>query len=700
MIKSKSTSPFFRFFFTSFIKFHFNLPLQYIMYIIQHSAENARLPAEILTEIFKKLSNETLFTCLSVCKSWFHPAGQLYYRQLHIDDNTKRSADIKKMARYMTHFPDLLIGDKVRSIRIEGQRQIGGRVISGTLPAAPSSKEELETLLQLCPHLQELAFSINSVYWKHVYEMDHHITDIIRPKRLYTVGKLRCYEEEYFYKVAHQFRSSITELEIHCSCDASIHDGFGSLYSYLADFPLMRSLSIKSGSQRYMIHLDRLLNACTQLRKLNFQLDHSFFEQQPYCSDQQAWPDEYASLHELDIYQSNFNVQQLQYIIHRFTNLKKFTLRMNQIDIHQRKLWKNEEGRHLESAAQFFKHDFMQFLAHLDHLHLHFNIHGRSYVEHLVEYMYLPSLCSDDKGSLACIEASFQVNHGRTERTQIDIHKNEQKQLIDYTFVRDFSGPEPTMDEDQQQQEQSTQHLPYLTHLESYGKRLQSLHITTTAKAKHTEAANIDLILRLCPNLQELTLVVEISPVTYFSPDVSLMNHQHPPSRYWHYNPTTALNSKLTSLTVKGITITKELLQAIAANHPGLESLSFINCLSESSIESDSNLTFHLYDLSHLHLELLVFDIFTHRCGKKLTVPMVCIAIESEDKSCHYYLAKQQKDPVTDELFNGISTAMYTELITDKEEILTVVWFKVKALNNLELQAGRNQSFIKKVQLT
>ncbi|KAK4517495.1 uncharacterized protein ATC70_000834 [Mucor velutinosus] len=667
------------------------------MYIVQESAENALLPAEILTEIFKKLSNETLFTCLSVCKTWFHPAGQVYYRQLRIGDNIKRSADIKKIVEYISKFPDLLIGDKVRTMQIEGQRQIGGRIISGTSTPTPSSKEELQALLQMCPHLQELAFSINSVYWKYVYEMDPHITHIIRPRRLFTVGKLRCYEEEYFYKVAHQFRSSISELEIYCSCDASIHDGFGSLYSYLADFPLMKSLSIKSGSQRYMVYLDQLLNSCKRLRQLNFQLDHPFFERQPY-SGQQSWS-EYPSLQELDIYQSTFNAQQLQYIIYRFKNLKNFTLRMNQIDIHQRKLWKNEQDKHLKSAMQFFKSDFMAFLAHLNQLHLHFNIHGRSYVEYLMEHFYLPSLYSG-KHSSAWIEASFEVNHGRTERTQIEIQKGAQKQTVNYTFVRDFSVADPTMDEDLQVE--STEHLPYLTHLESYGKHLQRLHITTTSKAKHREAADLDLVLCLCPNLQELTLIVEISPGAYFSPDVSLMNHQHPPSHCWNYNPRSALNSKLAALTVKGITITRELLRAIARNHPRLKNLCFVNCLSESIIENDplaqSSLSFHMYDLSNLHLESLVFDIFAHRYGKKLVVPMVCIAIESEDKSCNYYLAKQQKDPVTDELFNSISTAMYKQLITDKEAILTVLWFKVKALDNLELQAGRNQSLIKKIQ--
>ncbi|KAL9549111.1 hypothetical protein MBANPS3_005356 [Mucor bainieri] len=659
------------------------------MYIIQHHDENARLPAEILTEIFKKLSNETLFICLSVCKSWFHPAGQIYYRQLHMSENTKESAGIKELIQYITHSPDLLIGDKVRGIQIEGQRQIGGRIISSTSAAAVSSKEQLQSLLCLCPHLQELAFSINSVYWKHVYEMGHHITDFIRPRRLYTVGKLRCYEEEHFYKVAHQFRSSIHELDIHCSCDASIHQGFGSLYSYLADFPLITVLSIKSGSQRYMIHLNRLLDSCKRLKKLDFQLDHPFFEQQPY-SDQQSWP-EYVSLQELDVYQSNFNVQQLQYIIHRFKNLKNFTLRMNQIDLHQKKLWKNEEGKHMESAARFFKYGFMKFVAHLDQLHLHFNILGRSYVEHLVEYIYLPCVC---------IDASFEVNHGRAERTQIEIHKDGQKQMINYTFVRDFSEPEATAAVEEGQQTEPTQHLPYLTHLESYGRHIQSLHIATTAKAKHTEAADIDLVLRLCPNLRQLTIVVDISPATHFSPE---MNHQHPPSHCWNYNHKSALGSKLISLTVKGITITKEIVQAIARHHPGLKNVSFINCVSESCIGSDplaqSNLSFYMYDLSNLHLESLVFDIFTHRCGKKLTVPMVCVAIESKDKSCnYYYLAKQQKDPVTDELFNSISTATYTELITDKAAVLTVVWFKVKALDNLELRAGRNQSFNKKVQ--
>lgn len=668
------------------------------MHITQHNIENTRLPAEILAEIFKRLSNETLFTCLCVCKSWFHPAGQIYYRHLNIDDNTKKSSSTKELAQYITDLPNLLIGDKVRTIQIEGQRQIGGRIVLGTTTAAPSSKEELQTLLQLCPRLQELAFSINSVYWKHVYEMGQHITDSIRPRRLFTVGKLRCYEEEYFYKVAYQFRSSIDELEIHCSCDASIHHGYGSLYSYLADFLWMKSLSIKSGSQRYMIHFDRLLDSCKQLQKLNFQLDHPFFEQQPY-SNQQLWP-EYPSLQELDIYQSNFNVQQLQYVIRRFKNLKNFTLRMNQIDIHQRKQWKPQESKHLELAAQFFKYDFMVFLANLDQLHLHFNIHGRSYIEYLVEYIYLPSLCSSKDG-LACIDAFFEVNHGKTERTQIEVQKDEQKQMINYTFVRDFSEPEPTLDEDQQVE--STQHLPYLTHLESYGKHLQSLHITTTAKAKHREAADIDLVFGLCPNLRELTLVVEISPVTYFSADTSLMNHQHPPSHCWNYNPKSALNSKLTALIVKGITITKELLQAIAGSHPGLKNLGFINCLSESNMESDplaqNNLTFHTYDLSNLHLESLAFDIFTHRCGKKLAIPMVCIVIETKDNTCNYYLAKQQKDTATDELFNSISTSVYKELITDKDALLTVLWFKVKALANLELQAGGNQSFTKKIQL-
>ncbi|KAL7309203.1 hypothetical protein PS15m_011309 [Mucor circinelloides] len=664
------------------------------MYIMQHSVENARFPAELLTEIFNKLSNETLFTCLSVCKAWFHPAGQIYYRQLYIDDNTRKRADIKKLTQYITNFPDLSIGYKVRTIQIEGQRQIGGRIISGTTTAIPLSKEEVQTLLQLCPNLQELAFSINSVYWKHVYEMSNHIANIIRPKRLYTVGRLRCYEEEYFYKVAHKFRSSINELEIHCSCDASIQHGFGSLYTYLADFPLLKSLSIKGGSQRYMIYLDQLLNSCKQLQKLNFQLDHPFFEHS--CSDRQTWS-EYPSLHELDIYQSNFNIQQLQYIIHRFQNLKNFTLRINQIDIYQRKLWKNEEGKHLGLAAQFFKCDFIEFLAHLDQVHLNFNIHGRSYIEYLLEYAYLPSVCSG-KDNLAWIDATFEVNHGRTERTQIDIQKDEKKQIVNYVFVRDYSVPVHVTSEDEQVE--STQRLPYLTHLESYGTHLQSLHITTTAKAKYEEATDIGLVLHLCPNLQELTISVEISPVTYFSHDVSLMQHQHPPSHCWNYKPKASLNSKLSALTMKGITITAELLSAIARYHPKLKSLSLINCLSESDSQNDelaqNNLTSHMYNLSNLQLESLVFDIFTHRCGKKLSVPMVCIVIEKEDLACSYYLAKQQKDPVTGKLFNRIPDSMYKGLTTDNEATLTVVWFKVKSLDELELQAGRNQSFVKK----
>lgn len=658
------------------------------------------LPSEILTTIFEKLPKETLFVCLCVCKTWFHPAGQIYYRRFYIDNNNK-GGDITKLAQYIDNIPDLSIGYKVKSIQIDGQQQIRGRFISGTR-TTPSSKQELQTLLQLCPNLYELAFSINSIYWKHIYEMDHHNNNMIRPRRVYTTGKQRCYEEEYFYKVVHQFRSSISELDIHCSCDSSIHNNFGSLCSYLADFPLLRNLSIKSGSRRYMIYFQQLLETSPHLKKLNFQLDHPFFEHPLTIEkDRHFWP-EYPSMQELDIYISNFEVQQLQYITQRFTSLKKFSLRINQNDDHQMKQWKDEKISNLESVAQFFKHDFIRFLKGLDSLHLYFNIHNQSYIENLLESFYLP--CSFSKNSPNIfIDAVFEVHHGRTERTQIEIikQKKEQRQSINYTFVRDFSVPDPSLDEGHVE---STQPLPYISHLNSYGQLLRSLRIIITAQKNHEQASNIDLVLRLCPNLQELAIVLERSPVTYFSHDASLMHQQHPLSFCCNYNSSTALNSKLSSLTIKGMTINSELLNAIALHHPNLKSLSLINCLSESSANineanapNDSNISTFVYDLSNLRLESLVFDIFTHRHDKKLVDPMVCIVVEKEDRTCNHYLATQQKHPVTGDLFQSITGPHYEDLASDTELALTVLWFKVKSLNELELQAGRNQSYIKKI---
>ncbi|KAG2202523.1 hypothetical protein INT46_005080 [Mucor plumbeus] len=658
------------------------------------------LPSEILTTIFASLPKETLFICLCVCKSWFHSASQIYYRRFYIN-NSNKDGDITKLAQYINSIPVLSIGYNVKSIQIDGQQQIKGRIILRT-KTTPSSKQELQILLQLCPNLQELAFSINSIYWKHIYEMDHHNGSMIRPRRVYTVGKQRCYEEEYFYKVAHQFRSSISELDIHCSCDESIHSNFGSLYSYLADFPLLRSLSIKSGSQRYIIYFQKLLETSPHLKKLSFQLDHPFFELPLTVEkDYQLWS-EYPSMQELDIYISNFGVQQLQYIIQRFTRLKKFSLRINQNDDYQMKQWKDEKINDLKSVIQFFKHDFIKFLADLDSLHLYFNIHNQSYIENLLELFYLP--CSISKISPNIfVNAVYEVHHGRTERTQIELSKQKKGQIqsINYTFVRDFSVTDPLLDEEHVE---PTQPLPYISHLKSYGQLLQSLSITITVQEKHEEASDIDLVLRLCPNLQELAIVLERSPVTYFSHDASFIHIQHPPSLCWNYNSCTALSSKLSSLTIKGMTINSELLNTLALHHPNLKNLSLINCSSEFSTDiiepnapKDSRISTFVYDLSNLHLDSLVFDIFTHRCSKKLVSSMICIVVEKEDRTCNHYLAKQQKHQVAGELFKSITGSHYEDLVSDTELAMTVLWFKVQSLNELELQAGRNQSYIKKI---
>ncbi|CEP14408.1 hypothetical protein [Parasitella parasitica] len=493
---------------------------------------------------------------------------------------------------------------------------------------------------------------------------------MVRPRRIYILNSSRIAEEEHFYDVAHRFRSSLCELEIYCACDSHISRNFGSLFSYLASFPLLDSLTIKNSSRRNMVYFEKLLDTCKHLKYLNFQLDHPFFERE---QDFYQPGLEYPSMYELDIYLSNFEPHKLQYLVQRFTHLKKLSLRINQND---------KQQKDLESIKHYFRYDFIHFISKLDSFYFDFDIKRRSYLEDLIESSYLPSFLGKISLDIS-MNSMFVISHGRSEEAQLKITKKEKKHFICYRVVRDFS----TLNQAKQQGD-TTKQLPYIPHLHLYGQHLQSLDIFITPHGQKYEALTVNSVVDLCPNLQKLSIGVNFNQKS----DLPL-EHQHPAPHHWVHNPERALKSKLATLIIQGMAISSDIVRAIARQYPNLKNFELLECFSEATDTPDTTyngrVAFFMYDLSNLHLDLLKFDVRWYRCSKDSVVPQVIVVVEEQDQIRRFYLAKYKVMAV--DLFQDITRAHFEQAVTSTESPITVVWLKVKLVNRLMLIADVNK---------
>jgi hypothetical protein len=650
-------------------------------------SKSLELPSEVLTIVFANLTEENILVCMCVCRSWHLVAIRLYYQHIYIDEMLSGN-EISKIVHCLKSNSGFLASHFVKTICF-GHKS--ARLFYKGIWFA--TKEQLSQLLDLCPNLQEITIRYDSILWRYLYEIPK-ITELRCIRKLYDLENQRLYKTPYYYQVMYQYRTSITDLVIHCSCDISSEEGFNSLFGYLSAFSKLQVLAITSGSRQDLIYFDQLLETCNQLTKLSYQLDHPFFQPNSLSTNSPTvWP-LYPSMKELDIYLPNFDIQALCYLNRRFVNLKRLTLRLNQNDEDQCQRWHDSIVNNTVIAIhEFFQKDFINMIETLDYSHLLFKINGQSYLDELV-FQFYQFKCNTKSTKTA----SYTLHTGRAERTQINLRKERKASgtqflSIDYTFVRDLPS---------YSSESLTQYtLPYIQHLQSYGAHLTSLKITHSALEKREDASNVLLVLELCSHLEHLIIHVDLDHI-FFETKLSYSSRLVMEQLCQNYHQTRR-NSRLKSLTLSGTYIFTSLLETITFNNPSIERLVLSQCTmiyDEKQLVPDSsnNIMIH-FDLHTLKLKSLVFDqgSFRTSTGAKTNAPSttIYIVVEKEDGVCDYYLTKNQLKHVDGHYFEHVSRSFYEEQVLTDQTQTMVIRFTVSSLDTLELQNGRNKSFVR-----
>ncbi|KAI9484092.1 MAG: hypothetical protein EXX96DRAFT_560871 [Benjaminiella poitrasii] len=664
------------------------------------------LPFEILSRIFQFLSKESLSVCLHVCRSWYYPSGQLFFQTICIkDDNKDNSRQRSKervcmLIKTIKCYSQLHLDFMIQSIHIQ-ERALASSLIS---------KEDFQELLMLCRNLQELAMNVNSIYWRYLYEMMSPSccdmpTFSIRRLLPLSPASSNVYRDNFFYKVAHQHRRTLTELIIGCASDPSIYADFGSLFDYLAEFPKLQQLSIVSGNSQRFIYFHQLLETCKKLKRLSFQLDHPFFEKLD-LDDSKCTPFSlYPTLIELDLFLPHFSAESLRYIMTRFVLLKRLTLRINQDDMRQEDSWGNTDiYAKRQDAIWFFKHDFMHFIRRLEFSDICIQISRTSYVEDLIaRYYFIPYDNNKTRSNkTATMQASFTVYDGRAERTEISLRQERSRIQINYTFIRSLSV--------HHNQQQSNFVTPYMPYLQSYGSFFNDLKIMHTIQVEREQIVDIDHILFLCPNLVHLSIVVDLYPMIYFFNELldSQTLHHRSISTHAAFNVQRDRYDKLKFLQLKGMRISPSFVSRLVQKCPNLKELHLTECTSNithlvsETLQRSINGTLICYNLSTYDLAVFVFDIAAYYIRNRENISQaIFIAIERIDvNSCEYYVARRPfNQSISIDFFQKISPSMFNNFEKEIPNDTNVVrlWFTFRSLTTLELRGGRNLNNVKSI---
>ncbi|OBZ90561.1 hypothetical protein A0J61_01389 [Choanephora cucurbitarum] len=593
------------------------------------------VPNELLIGIFNLLPKDSQGNCLCVCKSWYYVFAYIHYRNITIGDRDEQDK-IALFARFLKERPPN-VGGGIRTLQIN---QRPSRLC--TEKEAKSARQALGKILVSCNNLKELGMTVDSQYWKYMYELSQE-PHIPKLHKISALGMItHRHRQDYFYKVAHQHRSTLKKLDVHRSCDQSIQKEFHGLLNYLKDFKQLERLSIKSGSQQELIFFHRLLEVCPQLEALDYQLDHPFFDCNP--TNVSIYP----TLRELDIYLPDFSSRLLKYVTERFQSLKRLTIRVNHSDSTQQSRWsKSETGDTLTKALYFFGNQFISFIRQLEYSQLNFCINGKSYIEPYIAQIYCSQISMNSKE----VNADFQLTDSRAEMSQMTLIKGVDNVDFRFHFVREFD---------------SLQHdLLYLEHLRSYGSRLQKLKITYNRQDGLATAIDLNPILSLCPNLSTLSISIQASPSVYFShPHASIF----PPLILSEAAQT--VDPHIAHVVLEGMSITPEFLKNLSVRLPNMRSFVIRNCIA--SFESNQ-----FYDMSCLDIESFQFDISTHQRARVDDRESFCFVLERKFKrTLKYYLVNEtQPKELTESQFN------------ERKGQLPVIWFMFNTLKKAELHA-------------
>ncbi|KAI8979137.1 hypothetical protein BDF20DRAFT_481793 [Mycotypha africana] len=658
------------------------------------------LSPEVFLSIFSWVSKADLQRCIYVCKAWYRTAGQIYFQHLSVADGKQ----IIKLFQYLIVSPMPETASMIRSLHITNdQYQSSFRSFS-------IADEHLRYLLEYCPNIHELGFDSNSPYWLYLYNIPNK-PNILKPKKLISLGRRRDFTDRYFYKVAAFYASSITELEIHQACDPAIRVDYGGLFGYLSMFSNLKYLYIRDGSTKHIVYFHDLLEVTRNLEKLNFDIGHPFFPENDEINLLQLKQlSIYPSLRSLSIrLDHQLLPERLIYVIDRFPNLVQFILRLHCNQLHNDGTNRIIPDFPFEHPA--FRNKLTTFIRRLKHTLLHFESMEVSY--HVIAPLLGCYLLSDIH-TRTSISASFCINKG-TDQTIIDVDRtntmNEKQKYSDITTKFMLSQRYDRQDFLGRYQ------LAHLSYLSFFGCQVVNLDITLSTEIvalNADKATNVESLLQLCPLLKTLRINIESSRpiIAILQTTKHSLSATQPPYERIGTDDTEKQNEAekrqndhlkcLTTLSLSGILSSVRSLEEIAMANPEIKELHLLNCAFLKVQKASFVLKVNLRSLSIYRFTFDAFSCFHYI--KSLSSRNVCVVIEQNMRIhagdniedffmsiptvCHYYLLQYEESLFKKCRFKQITADQYKGY--KATEGLYTIWFAFKSLKVMKLQVGKS----------
>ncbi|KAG2205844.1 hypothetical protein INT47_004027 [Mucor saturninus] len=570
------------------------------------------LPSEILFRVFKEISREQQPVLQIVCKSWYYPARQICFSSLHLKDK----CDVSKLIYSLQS-----AGQLVKSLKLDKHTKL--------------NQHDMIRLIRACPQLGELCIYNLASYFEWLFT--EHVP-LPRLKRLALMGRVSWRSNETnacYYRVAHQYRDQLENLEIILACSPVFGQEFGGIMNYLASFGNLRDLFILSGSRNVCVYFDQLLNHCRGLERLKIDLGHPLVD--PNNTNHLSFQ-LYPTMRSIDIFLTKFSLPYFRYMMHRFVNLSEMHVRMNQ----SRMDWIADK----KDIVSFMKREYIPFIKQLSHSSLVIKMQDASCIaDAMAEFT-----CND---AASTVDASFEIHDGRHQRTEISLDKKRNNSTIaHYLFMRDFSSSEST-------------ELPFLKHLVTYGSQIKKLAINMSSLM--SRSIDLGLILKECGSVKELQLDLARMWELYCSWDDQMKVFQSRSNLTVTTINDNVINDHLVRLQLSRAMITPGLINKMSRHIPNLRYLNLFNC---TFFMEDGNTT--EFDMSNLDLKMLVMDVksFYH-------LPHTCFKISSAgggNEKGEYYLL--------DAALNSFEKVTSTDRVVNIE-------LRVHSIETLQVHVGK-----------
>lgn len=488
----------------------------------------SQLASELLVQIFKLVPAITQIHCQFVCKAWHHSAKQLFFSSIHIHQDTRLPELIRSLET---------TGTLVRSLKISKHHQL--------------DLNKFNHLIRTC----------STIY---VLQLDNNAYSQWLSKSFVPLDKLRKISfgsstsswrsNPYFYSVAYQYRQSIEELHVPCTCSTVLDLEFGGILNYLNSFKNLKYLTMIDGSQRVLVYFDQLFNVCKKLETLVIELGHPLYDP---TNSSRTTTLVYPSLKTLQLFLTKFSIHYFRYIMNRFVNLNVFDVRINQPNAD----WEKDKFK----IGQFLILEYLPFIHRLKQSSLSIKMNGTCTLDELMADVL------NQLQHTTTFKVQFQIENGRTERTDIKLEKTHQNStaFINYVLVRDFFRDEQT-------------ELPYSRHLTRYGHSIQSLNIYLSKSV--LKSIDLSFILTECPNLHDLSIQIEQKRPR--EPFFSTVMNESTPNLIYFISSSVLCHSKLVFLNLDGVLITPHFLNALSNQVKSLDTIHLIHC-SFHPLETD-----------------------------------------------------------------------------------------------------------------